>query len=1047
MGLRTGILNKALFVSMGVALCIAAHAAEYTFTGASGGAFGTAANWSGSTLPANGDTAIIPAGTRVVVSTTADANALKAVSYLKLDGADASVEVLNLTVDFNASKPQLLGIGQFRARASNSTKYTISLRQDNSAFAGSFFISNILVNVYSPEAIGGQAGGNACPIEFLKTSNADFNYIGAGEYYNPVSCNAGGTWYGLGVSSSMTGAITNYGALTFCDTVKPTQASRIAHSGNYDFVQRGTIRSSVQFDAGDNTANSGSLVLDCALVFTAADKYLFMDSPGTAVLGPNFTIDNSSSITVNASYRRTDPTLRFDAADLLKDFTGTYLNIGKANGSANCNIVDINGYDQTFQKRLQTSGSAINTNILTSMSAPATFKLTGTFYNDSCNLDLGGHLTFEYAPAANGTATIVNLDGRSSDTDGGLKVTRGTLKGVAGWRMPNVRLLQVGASGSDAAAKLWISSSDVALNPKAVLSVQGNGTLQIDSGVTLRVALAKVGDDNLDGDTYQADGSLAWLVGGGTLVVSSGGVKAGDFTWNGASGAAWSDPGSWLVDGVPTARAPGAGDSVAILGNVDVIAGDGDAAVLGAIGTLKLIGADSSVTITNNTTALDISANLEGNGTLRARDVGYVGNTAKPKVGLALSGDNRGFAGDFWFTNTQVTVENVYALGTVNTVTFWGFINASNPYSQAHLPWLVWKVPGEYHNPLFLYGGGMGTVKVECNGGVTNWGHVTYWNAGGAVVRACAGNYDASYTGELAFGGGFSNIHPHTKLVANTRIDLNGACAVIGDTPIDMGWASKAFTDNGTIRWEAPIISMLDMSFLSKLILCASNVDVNASLQYNWTATAGKTIRQKCDLNGYDQHFGKMAVANNYRLEANHYHSVTSATPATLTLKKQDINQVQAFTVDGAASLVMDTADKTLTLSNVVGQASSTTGGIYAAAGTLALRDRASFANVSEIGAGKRGSDTAATLSVLTSDVQIGPGSVRSNRVVAKLDGVGKVNLPANYMLTVYQCLTNGVYLSPGSYTSSNLPSRVSGSGTLHVMRGEHKPHTMIIFR
>ena len=389
MALRTRILNKTLFVSMGVALCVAAHAAERTFTGASGGAFGTAANWSNNTLPTNGDTAIIPSGKRVIVSTAADATALKDVSYLKLDGADASVEVLNLTVDFNAGKPQLLGTGQFRARASSSTKYTISLRQDNSAFAGSFFISNIVVNVYSPEAIGGQAGGNACPIEFLKTSNADFNYIGAGEYYNPVSCNAGGTWYGLGVSSSMTGAITNYGALTFCDTVKPTQASRIAHSGNYDFVQRGAISSSVQFDAGDNSENSGSLVLDCALVFTAADKYLFMDSPGTAVLGPNFTIANSSSITANGSYRRTDPTLRFGAADLLKDFTGTYLNIGKSTDSGNCNIVDINGYDQTFPKRLQTTGRAINTNILTSMSAPATFKLTGTFNGDSCNLDIG----------------------------------------------------------------------------------------------------------------------------------------------------------------------------------------------------------------------------------------------------------------------------------------------------------------------------------------------------------------------------------------------------------------------------------------------------------------------------------------------------------------------------------------------------------------------------------------------------------------------------------------------------------------------------------
>ena len=86
MGLRTGILNKALFVSMGVALCVAAYAAERTFTGASGGAFGTAANWSNNTLPTNGDTAIVPSGKRVIVSTAADATALKDVRLLPQAG-------------------------------------------------------------------------------------------------------------------------------------------------------------------------------------------------------------------------------------------------------------------------------------------------------------------------------------------------------------------------------------------------------------------------------------------------------------------------------------------------------------------------------------------------------------------------------------------------------------------------------------------------------------------------------------------------------------------------------------------------------------------------------------------------------------------------------------------------------------------------------------------------------------------------------------------------------------------------------------------------
>lgn len=124
---------------------------------------------------------------------------------------------------------------------------------------------------------------------------------------------------------------------------------------------------------------------------------------------------------------------------------------------------------------------------------------------------------------------------------------------------------------------------------------------------------------------------------------------------------------------------------------------------------------------------------------------------------------------------------------------------------------------------------------------------------------------------------------------------------------------------------------------------------------------------------------------------------------------------------------------------------SSTTGGVFAAAGTLTLRDGLQLPAVSEIGAGKEGSTDAAVLAIATADVRIGPAT--KSPVVARLDGVGKVSLPADYALTVWQCTTNGVHLRPGAYTKTSLPDRVAGEGTLVVRRGASRPPTLLVFR
>ena len=549
--------------------CGSAMAVERTFSGATGDEFGVPGNWSGSTLPGDGDTAVIPADTTVKVSTEASVAALKSVSFVRLDGVTARLELSDVAVDFDGGKPSLLGSGTFSATSTLATPPAVKLRQDNGEFAGSFSFSDVAVSVYGPRSVGGQVGGNACPISHVMTkAAATYTFCGGGNYCNPIESNTGSTWYGLRVDTYADSAITNFGAVSF--TCSGTAGTRIAMASAHDFVQRGRITlSKNNFDAACG-GNGGRLWLDCEVYLSSNDSYIFNDSSsgGTVVLGPNFKLLKGARIQSQENNR-----IAFAGDNL---FSGTTVGCNLLSAKS---VMDLNGHSQVFPNYLYTAKGCV----ITSENAPATLSLTGYFNNStaSCNADLNGHVSLELNTANATVMSILNGDGKMSRTDGSLIVTRGTLKATEGWNMPNLRSIVIGSEQGDKSAKLNVSSTSVTLNPSVSLVHWGVGRLELVSGLTMKVSSAT--DDGLPmakGKYAQtaSDGVVAcsWIDGDGVLEVCGGSIQQGDFVWCGAADASWSDASNWKVDGASAGRVPGAGDRAVIADASEVFVGDAD---------------------------------------------------------------------------------------------------------------------------------------------------------------------------------------------------------------------------------------------------------------------------------------------------------------------------------------------------------------------------------------------------------------------------------------------------------------------------------------
>lgn len=239
------------------------------YTGPHGGAFGVSANWMGGVVPTGDDRVVIPRGRKVVV-TAEDYAALAQLKTLHLEDETSALELHDVDADFKPGFVQLSGRGEFRAVGTGSKPLRVVLRQDNSAFGGSFFFTNACAFVHGPQTLG-----RSCPVTFCKTTaggDCVFNFAAPGVYSSDLVFRAprGAMWYAIGAPvGERKGTIVNRGRITI-----PTMLNR--HCGRISspvvpFLQEGLL------DLGARIDLCGDVTLKCPIRFHGRDEELFTD--------------------------------------------------------------------------------------------------------------------------------------------------------------------------------------------------------------------------------------------------------------------------------------------------------------------------------------------------------------------------------------------------------------------------------------------------------------------------------------------------------------------------------------------------------------------------------------------------------------------------------------------------------------------------------------------------------------------------------------------------------------------------------------------------
>lgn len=190
------------------------------------------------------------------------------------------------------------------------------------------------------------------------------------------------------------------------------------------------------------------------------------------------------------------------------------------------------------------------------------------------------------------------------------------------------------------------------------------------------------------------------------------------------------------------------------------------------------------------------------------------------------------------------------------------------------------------------------------------------------------------------------------------------------------------------------------------------------------------------DLNGCDQTVSRLSMtpvtSGTKNLATT---SITSEAPAVLTVRDRSAANSTAKSegvvwapIDGALSIRLDsTTGGSLTITNVPGYPSRTTGGLIASAGTIRLGDGAAFTDLGQLVKTNTGS-------FVIGDVSLG------DSVEAVLSGSGKMTLNGDLQVRharVWNAAKDDFdYLEPNAYDASNLSAHLAGPGRLLVRKG-----------
>ena len=305
----------------------------------------------------------------------------------------------------------------------------------------------------------------------------------------------------------------------------------------------------------------------------------------------------------------------------------------------------------------------------------------------------------------------------------------------------------------------------------------------------------------------------------------------------------------------------------------------------------------------------------------------------------------------------------------------------------------------------------------------------------------------------ITFSG--NNSHPRLGregsgvMIVKSLVDysLRGDLDLLGEVIFESGASVKPASkskllslngENSVVRFAGGLLSA--QSYYPVFRLRGDTTigfdSMNALTQYGAAFVFGtsSTWGGCLDLNGYDQTISSISMFP--ATPGGKYLATTclkSSAPATLTITKGTVvnGSAQAVLwapVNGALSIRLEAGSSdVLSMTNVAGYASTTTGSVVSASGTVKLENGTEFVRLGQL------------VKTGTGNFEIGNVSL-GDYVELSMEGEGKVRLNSDCTVKRAKVWDSGksayTYLEPKTYSASELSDHLSGTGHLIVRKG-----------
>lgn len=856
--------------------------------------------------PAAGGTATIPAGETVTVTSTSDLNAAAACGEIVIP-AGATLSFADITANATFAG-RFSGVGTILARnaalpdvkAGNPAgSFRLTFTGDLSGFTGNLDCSYIYMTFNT-------AKSGTFPMKFVEQNGACVIFTGANTYANPIDM-SGGANTGLQVlgDATLTGDITwRGGSIRGASALPPATGGTITGTitcpNNSIYIQNGIKMLGTTLSRGSPggtlMADGGPLNLKAKIVnFTSLETYRGMNSTSGKGL------------------------ITFLDEDLIP--ADCRICFGVSSYAAG-GCIDLNGFDQRCAYITHSSNASIystpaNTTI-DSSSGPATLSIVGAQPALTFPGVLRGHASLRYASTS---ANTLSLTGGVHTTDGALRVTKGKLLLGQKAAFSNLSELEVSGTG-----ELTIQTGN--LNPGGVrLKLADSGKLTIDAGVVQKVDQATVNGTYLAPGVYTKDSPevAGMLLGDGTIFVLNGEktTEGATFTWvGGGADENFSTAANWEGGIAPTFDGTerlvlGGGthkafvDCEAKVYAIDVA--DSAKFTIDAVGTGRIVMGAGGFSFTNTSASAVILHSLfapvelgelpqhwtvAANASIETTKpwTGRAGGSGAPLVIHAFGrinfwGDNSGLETTLVLTNcttaaSQPYVYNQKGLGATNRETW--VCGCLPRFCTSRCP-MTNNVPLRLRNNVTNAGHGYFNDDHATNG---------LWLDG--LVTFYGGQSETYVNNNVHFRGGITmestDLYTLRKPGSNTYIESPVRCA--GTFAIDFG---------GTVHLMSAGNSWAEFDFYKTTVKCYVDGALPAAKVVKMSEGGVYAGDTTLNLNGFNQAAARLVSGLPVADKGTKTATITSETPATLTLSGSDAsNDWGPFRFTGAVSLVYD---------------------------------------------------------------------------------------------------------------------------------------------